>query len=120
MKPIKAYLIKLLIIAVILEISLNLMTALTFGQILTISVAVSLLSYFFGDLLILSATNSTAATIADAGLAFFTIYMFNFWPYYAPIGFYDSLFSAIFIGIGEIFFHKYVATRVFPDRKARI
>lgn len=120
MKHIKAYLLKLLIITVILEISLNLLTALTFGHILIISVAVSLLSYFLGDLLILSATNNTTATIADAGIAFFTIYMFNFWRYFAPIGFYDALFSAIFIGIGEAFFHKYVASRVFPDRKARI
>ena len=120
MKHIWAMLIKFIMISVILEIVLGLLTALTFGEILWISVVVTIITYLIGDLLILSISNNTIATLADAGLALITINMFNYWSNYGTISFTNALISAVCIGIGEWFYNKYVAKSVFPKRKKEV
>ena len=70
-----------------------------------------------GDLLILPASNNTVATLADAGLALATIYMFNYLWDARYISFYDALVAAAVIGVGEWFFHKYVNNQVLPSPK---
>jgi uncharacterized membrane protein YvlD (DUF360 family) len=119
MKHITALIIKFIMVAVILEIALNLMTALSFGEILWISLVVTVISYVIGDLIVLALTNNTVATLVDFGIALATIYLFNYMSGYEFISFTDALISAIVIGIGEWFFHKYVASVVFPDRKEK-
>lgn len=118
MKHVYALLIKFIMVAVVLEIILGVMTDLAFTEILYVSVAVTVLAYVIGDLLILAASNNTVATLADAGLALFIIYMFNYiWPA-RTISFTDALVAAVVIGVGEWFFHKYVAKNVFPSESA--
>jgi hypothetical protein len=117
MKHISALLIKFAMIAVVLEIVLGFLTDLTFGEILYISLAVTAAAYILGDLLILSVSNNTVATIADAGLALFVIYMFNFVYGDGRISFSDALVSAVVLAVGEWIFHKYVAKSVFPNRE---
>jgi hypothetical protein len=119
MKHVKALLLKFVMIAVVLEIVLNMLTNLTFGDILYISAAVTILAYIIGDLLILPVTNNTVATVADAGLALATIYLFNFIWGISEISFIDALISAAVLGVGEWFFHKYVSSNVLPNRKAQ-
>ena len=116
MKHITALLIKFVMIALVLEIALNLLTNLTFGDILYIAAVITVLAYIIGDLFILPATNNTVATVADAGLAFVTIYAFNFVWGVRYISFLDALIAAAVLGLGEWFFHKYVASNVFPNR----
>ena len=103
--------------AIILEVVLGILTNLTFGEIIYISLAVTLVAYIIGDLMILAVSNNTVATIADAGIALFTIYMFNYVWNFARISFTDALISAVVLGVGEIFFHKYTANRVFPNHE---
>ena len=78
MKHIGAILIKFIMTAVILEIVLQLVTALNWVEILTISVAVTVIAYLIGDLLILAISNNIVATIADAALAFVILYFYNY------------------------------------------
>ncbi|WHH60039.1 DUF2512 family protein [Petroclostridium sp. X23] len=117
MKHINALLIKFMMIAVALEVILMLVTDLSFGAILYIALAVTLIAYVIGDLLILPASNNTVATIADAGLALVTIFMFNYVFRGAYISFADALLAAAVLGVGEWIFHKYVARAVFPERQ---
>jgi hypothetical protein len=116
LKHVTALLIKFAMIAVVLEIVLGIITNLTFSEILYISATVTILAYIIGDLLVLPASNNTVATVADAGLALFTIYAFNYMWNTREISFADALIAAAVLGVGEWFFHKYVASRVFPDR----
>lgn len=115
MKHIIALLIKFVMVAVVLSIVLSVATDLSFGNIMYLSVAVTVLAYVLGDLLILSATNNTVATIADIGLVFATVYLFDYLINANVISVWDALVCAVVIGIGEWFFHKYVATRVLED-----
>lgn len=115
MKHISALLIKFVMCVVVLEIVLRLITNLTFTEILYISAAVTIIAYIIGDLLILRVSN-TVATVADIGLSLVTIYAFNFIWNTREISFSDALIAAVALGVGEWFFHKYVASNVFPER----
>ena len=115
MKHIYALLIKYVVITIICEIALGSLTNLTFGDILYISAAVTILAYIIGDLLILSATNNTVATISDFVLALVVIYLFNFLWTANMISFGDALITALVIGAGEWLFHKFVSNKIFPD-----
>lgn len=95
-------------VSVILELVLYNMTRLSFGNILVVSLTVTVLSYLVGDLLILKYTNNIVATLADVGLALVTVYLFNFFYYRPGISFVTALITAVIVGIGEWVFHKFV------------
>ena len=117
MKHITALIIKFVMIAIVLEIILGISTNLTYTQILYVSLTVTAISYILGDLIILPASNNTVATIADAGIALLTIYMFNYFWTYAWISPGTALFAAVILGAGEWFFHKYVEDKVLPNHR---
>ncbi len=112
MKHITPLLIKFFMIAVILSIVLGIMTDLTFGNILYLSVAVTVIAYVIGDLLILSVANNTVTTIADLIIAFLAVYLYDYLLDAELISAWDALVAAIVIGVGEWFFHKYAARRI--------
>ena len=116
MKHIWALIIKFVIITVILEIVLMMTTALTWVDILSISITLTILAYLISDLLVLSLSNNIVATIADAGLAFVVIYFYNYRFGFGSISYGDAIIAAVVIGVGEWFFHKYMARTVYPDR----
>ncbi len=95
-------------VAVVLELVLLSLTKLRFGDILFISLVVTVLAYLIGDILILRYTNNIAATIADIGISLLTIYLFNYAYIYITISFRAALVSSLVLGIGEFVFHKYV------------
>lgn len=103
-------------VAVVLGIILSIFTDIGFGNIMYISVAVTIIAYVIGDLLILASTNNTIATISDIGLAFVTIYLYNYLLGTYEISFWDSLIAAIIIGVGEWFFHKYFSENVLAKK----
>jgi hypothetical protein len=82
--------------------------------ILTLSAAVTLIAYFIGDLYILPKFGIVTATLADLGLAFVIIWVFNslFVDNQQHV-ILASLGSAIFIAGGEIFFHGYLNQRFY-------
>ncbi len=118
MKHITSLLIKVVMIAVVLEVVLGLLTNLTFTQILYVSLAVTIVAYLIGDMVVLPmANNNTIATVADIGLSLVTIYLFNYAWTNRHISITDALIAAVVIGVGEWVFHKYVAKNVFPNRE---
>ena len=76
-----------------------------------------MLAYLIGDLVILPRSNNTVATIADVGLSFITIMMFNFVFPRVDISFFDALIASIGIGAGEWVFHRFMSRAVLPDRR---
>lgn len=115
MKHVIALVVKFILVAVILEIVLNIMTALDFGQILTISLAVTIASYFTGDLIILPVFGNLVASVSDMGLTLIILHLFN-WSGYGVIDLVDSVAAAVITGIGELLFHSFTRTFLFPDR----
>jgi uncharacterized membrane protein YvlD (DUF360 family) len=111
-KHVVALLIKFAMIAIVLWIVLGITTDLSFGYIMYLSIAVTILAYVIGDLLILSATNNVVATIADIVLALITIYLYNYLLDTQEISFWDALIAAAVIGVGEWFFHKYLSRKI--------
>ncbi len=114
MKHLKAILYKFLIVLLVLEIVLGLLTNLNFAQLLSISVTVTLLAYIFGDMMILPVSNDTIATLFNIGLAWATVYLFSYIYRGVAISITDAFLAAAVLGIGEWFFHKYIASSVLP------
>lgn len=82
--------------------------------ILILSAAVTGITYLVGDLYILPKFGTITATLADLGLAFVIIWLFNF----LFIGIQTqiipaSLGSALLISLGEMFFHGYLNQRFY-------
>jgi hypothetical protein len=112
MRHITALLIKFVMTAFVLEIVLLLLTDLTFGSILWISLVLTVVAYIIGDNIILPAINNMVATIADIGLAVIVIYLFNYVWDTTDIPFLSALVAAAVIGVGEWFFHKFIDRKV--------
>lgn len=108
MKHIYALIIKYVIVTIILEIVLSLMSNLSFGDIMYLSIIVTVFSYVVGDVFILSASNNTVATLSNIGLSLIIIYAYSFIWVTAQISFLDALISAVILGVGEWFFHRYI------------
>ncbi len=117
MKHVYALLVKFAVVAVVLEIILGFLTNLNFVEILYVALTVTLVAYVIGDLLILPISNNTVATLADAGLAVFIVYIYNYIWVDSIITFATALIAGAVIGLAEWFFHKYVARHVFPDHR---
>ena len=112
MKHMTALVIKFVIVAVVSEIILGIFTNLNTGEILLVSLTITIVTYIIGDLLILSVFNNTIAAVADAGLCWLIIYLGNYiWPT-RSISLLSALSAAVVIGIGEIFLHIYVEKNI--------
>lgn len=117
MKHLVAILFKFVITAIVLEILLGVLTTLSFGEIITISAIVTILAYLLVDLIILSASNNSVASVSDAALSFVIVYLFNYVPGYGIINIGAALISAVVLGIFEWFFHRYMVKTVYPHRR---
>lgn len=113
MKHVVALTIKFVFIAVILEIVLGIMTALSFGQILMISLAVAIAAYIIGNLLVLPVFGNMIASITETGLALLIIYMFN-WSGYGVLDLADAVTAAIITGIGALVFSMFFHSFLYP------
>lgn len=124
MKHITALVVKFVIVAVVSEIILGIFTNLSLGEILLVSLTITTVTYFIGDLLILSVFNNTVAAVADAGVCWLIIYLCNYiWPT-RSVSLLSALSAAVVIGIGEIFLHIYIEKNILhqtpKDRNASI
>ncbi len=117
MKHVVAFAVKYLMVGVLLEIVLIALTPLGIGQIALIALAVTIVSYVIADLVLLNFSNNTVATLVDLLLTFGTVYLFNYRYGMGVLTYGDCAAAAVVVGIGEWFFHRYMAKSVFPSRK---
>lgn len=116
--------IKYVMIAVVSEIVLGVYSNLSIKEILLLSLAVTVITYLIGDLLILYVFNNSVAAVADAGLCWMIIYLANYmWPA-RDVPLLTALAAAAVIGVGEVFLHIYVEKNILhhgpKDRDADI
>jgi hypothetical protein len=114
-KHISALVVKFLMTAFILEVALLLLSDLSFGQILFLSLIITIISYLIGDMVLLPATNNAVATIADMILNTIIVYLFNFILNINDITFIAALISGILLGVGEFYFHKIIDRSIDED-----
>ncbi len=115
MKHVGALLLKFVMVSVILEIFLLALTNMNYGNIFTISITVTVLSYFIGDLAILPRSDNTIATVANVCLSFVTLLMFNLVLTGAVIPFFTALIASLGLGVGEWLFHKFMTRSIIPE-----
>jgi uncharacterized membrane protein YqaE (UPF0057 family) len=117
MNHVKALFIKLVIITVVLGVILTVIFDGEFSNTLWISVVLTILAYVLGDLLIFRKVGDESeftkrnwvATLCDAILTFAVVYFMG-QDIFVDNGdlITAELFSAIVVGVGEWFFHKYL------------
>lgn len=113
MKHIGPLFIKFLMSLAVTTIILGLIYNVTFGDILFISILLTGISYFLGDLFILPRYGNTVATIADFGVTFIATWLLGIMVIerIIPLGI-ASFFVALFISLGEILFHRYMESSI--------
>ena len=119
MKHIKALAIKFISSLVLLYVILGMFYDMSFGNVFLITLVLGAVAYIFGDMLILSKTNNTIATIADFGLAFLLIWLMGESLTFGDSLIVPALLSAAGLALFEIFFHKYLVNNVFDSREDR-
>lgn len=124
MNHMTALVIKFVIVSVVSEIILGTFTNLSIGEILLVSLTITMVTYPIADLLILFVFNNTIAAIADAGLCWLIIFLSNYvWPI-RSVSLLSALSAAVIIGVGEIFLHMYIEENILhhtpKDRDASI
>ncbi|TCN27118.1 YndM family protein [Mesobacillus foraminis] len=112
MRHLTAMAIKFVSSLVLLYVILGLFFGMSFTNVFLITLALGIISYILGDMMILPRTSNTVATLADFGLAFLLIWIMSqnltdgdntFWP---------SLIAALGVTLFEYFFHKYINKNV--------
>lgn len=112
-------------IAVVLGLVLTLGFDYPFGDTMLISIILTVVAYVLGDLLIFRKSGDSSAhtkrnmtaTISDGVLTFLVIWIMSklLVPNNNDI-LLASFISALIIGVGEWFFHKYLDASVFPEK----
>lgn len=115
MDHIKALITKFVMCTAVLFVVLSLFYGVDFGDVLLISVVLTIVSYL-GDVYVLPNTSNAVATSADLGLAFVIIWLIGggIIEENIPIVI-ASIISAAVIAVGEIFFHMYMKRNVLDD-----
>ncbi|WP_160725341.1 YndM family protein [Bacillus sp. USDA818B3_A] len=125
MDHIKAIIIKLVMITVVLGIILTGIFDGEFSDTLWISVVLTVLAYVIGDLFIFRKAGDDSdytkrnitATLADAVLTFVIVYFMGKDIFAGDNDMFEAaLLSAIVVGIGEWFFHRYLNNNVFDEK----
>ncbi|MDQ0429496.1 Ca2+/Na+ antiporter [Planomicrobium stackebrandtii] len=135
MNHVKALIIKFVMIAVVLLVILTGIYDVEFSDTLLISVVLTLVAYVLGDLLIFRKTGNRSdnnranhnesdhtkrnaiATVADIVTAFLVIWVMGEALFADTEDLMQAaIISALVIGAGEWFFHKYLDRNVFPEK----
>lgn len=112
MRHLTAMAIKFISTLVLLYVILGLFFDLSFTNVFLITLALGVISYILGDMMILPRTNNMVATIADFGLAFLLIWIMSQNLTYGDNTFWPSLIAALGIALFEYFFHRYLNKNV--------
>lgn len=107
MRYTKAFFIKLAMTIAILWIVLGLFYGISFGNILLIGALLTIVA-FVGDVFLLPKVGNFIAATSDLLLAFFVIWGLGTWAYGENTSMFAAAFlSSLFIGVGEMFYHRY-------------
>lgn len=91
----------------ILWIVLGLFYGISFGNILLIGALLTIVA-FVGDVFLLPKVGNFIAATSDLLLAFFVIWGLGTWAYGENTSMFAAAFlSSLFIGVGEMFYHRY-------------
>ncbi|UTR08663.1 YndM family protein [Evansella sp. LMS18] len=115
MKHLRALVIKSLMITLVLVILLTMFNGYPLLNTIFLSLLITGLAYVIGDLLILQRANNTVSTVADIGLCTLKIWVLAPFILGAAVPFSLAFISALLIGGGEWFFHKYMAGTVLDE-----
>lgn len=108
----KAFFIKLAMTIVALWIVLGLFYGISFGNILLISTILTVIA-FVGDVFLLPKVGNFIAAASDLLLAFFVVWGLGTWAYGENTSMFAAAFlSSLFIGVGEMFYHRYFRDHV--------
>lgn len=80
----------------------------TFGGVLWLSVALTLLAYVVGDLWVLPTYGNWTAVAADAGIAVLGLWALPPILGTPDIGFGTIILAALILAVGEYYFHRYL------------
>lgn len=135
MNHVKALVIKFVMVAVVLLVILTLIYDVELSDTLLISVVLTLVAYALGDLMIFRKTGDNSdrtrgdhkesdhtkrnaiATVADIVTAFLVIWLMGEFLFADTEDLMQAaIISALVIGAGEWFFHKYLDRKVFPEK----
>ncbi|MGO4889584.1 YndM family protein [Anaerobacillus sp. MEB173] len=119
MNHVKPFLIKLLIITAINVTVLPIAVGATLVDIIIISLIVTPIAYFVGDLFIMPRVGNAIASILDFGLTFLMLWILGL------IFFADrnssillaTLFTTFFITLSEPLFHAYLKNKLFNEKE---
>ncbi|MFV8828505.1 DUF2512 family protein [Alkalihalobacterium sp. APHAB7] len=112
MKHARPLLIKFLVASLLLFFVLTLGVSVPIGYVMIISITYTLFSYYVIDLRALPRINNILTCLIDTAVAFIIIFLVT-WTF-SPVPLLgSSIISAIGIGAGEWFFHKYLGMYVF-------
>lgn len=113
MNHLKAIGIKFIITSIVVLSILSIFGDATIGELLFISLLLTGLAYLIGDLFILPRMGNLVATIADFGLAFFSLWALGYMFLERTSALITaSLFAAVFIALSEALFHAYMENKV--------
>ncbi|WP_121613087.1 YndM family protein [Mesobacillus foraminis] len=112
MRHLTAMAIKFISSLVLLYVILGLFFGMSFTNVFLITLALGIISYILGDMMILPRTSNTVATLADFGLAFLLIWIMSQNLTYGDNTFWPSLIAALGVTLFEYFFHKYINKNV--------
>lgn len=134
MNHLKALIIKFVMIAVVLLVILTGIYDVEFSDTLLISAVLTVVAYLLGDLMIFRKTGDRSnhnrtghdddhtkrnamATVSDIILSFLVIWLMGEVLFAeTPDIIQAAIISALVIGAGEWFFHKYLDRNVFPEK----
>ncbi|HZG72228.1 MAG TPA: YndM family protein [Chondromyces sp.] len=119
MEHIKALAIKGLMTLAVLFLVLGVGYDVGFGDILTLTLTLGIVSYLLGDLFILPRTNNLFATLADFGLSFLLLWALGDMIIEQNIPLLQAaLLSSVAVAVGEWFFHRYMDRNVLDEADA--
>lgn len=111
----KAFFIKLAMTIAVLWIVLGLFFGVSFGNILLIGTVLTVVA-FVGDVYVLPNVGNLAAAAGDLLLAFFGVWALGTILFGQSIAVFSAaFFSALLIGVGEMFYHRYFRNHVLEN-----
>ncbi|WP_163970507.1 YndM family protein [Oceanobacillus halotolerans] len=120
MDHIKAIGIKFIIVSVVVFSIFAIFYNVSIGNLVWMSLLVTVATYLIGDLYMLPRLNNLVTTIADFGLSFVLLWVLGLMliEVSIPIAL-ASLFAAFFITVTDPLFHTYMIERVLDEEKAK-
>lgn len=108
MRHVTAMIIKFLMLGLVCLIALPLLATVTAVQAIGLAVALTVIAYVIGDLLILPTFGNWTAVVSDIVLAFLVLWGANYVVRTLAVGFWAAAITAVIIGVGEYFFHTWL------------